>query len=314
MARRKIGVIGGGFVGSTTAQRIAEKELGDVVLFDIVEGMPQGKALDLAQAAPVCGYETGVYGTNDYADLAGAELVVITAGMPRKPGMDRSDLLKVNGEIQQKVVSGIMEVAPDATLVVVSNPLDVMCYVAHQVSGLPSNKVVGMAGVLDTARYRAFIAMELGCSPKDIQAMVLGGHGDSMVPLTSTASVSGIPVQQLIAPDRLQELVDRTRHGGAEIVKLLKTGSAYYAPSAAAVAMAESILLDQKRVLPSCALLNGEYGIDNTWVGVPVVLGANGVEKILEAELSAADREALHSSASAVYEGQQEIAGMLSLA
>ncbi|MGB1398099.1 MAG: malate dehydrogenase, partial [Planctomycetota bacterium] len=292
MATRKIGVIGGGFVGSTTAQRFAEKELGDVVLFDIVEGMPQGKALDLAQAAPVCGYETGVYGTNDYADLKDAELVVITAGMPRKPGMDRSDLLKVNGEIQQKVVSGIMEVAPDATLVVVSNPLDVMCYVAHQVSGLPSNKVVGMAGVLDTARYRAFIAMELGCSPKDIQAMVLGGHGDSMVPLTSTASVSGIPVQQLIAPDRLQELVDRTRHGGAEIVKLLKTGSAYYAPSAAAVAMAESILLDQKRVLPSCALLSGEYGIDDTWVGVPVVLGANGVEKILEVDLSDADREA----------------------
>ncbi|MGB1660942.1 MAG: malate dehydrogenase [Planctomycetota bacterium] len=314
MATRKIGVIGGGFVGSTTAQRFAEKELGDVVLFDIVEGMPQGKALDLAQAAPVCGYETGVYGTNDYADLKDAELVVITAGMPRKPGMDRSDLLKVNGEIQQKVVSGIMEVAPDATLVVVSNPLDVMCYVAHQVSGLPSNKVVGMAGVLDTARYRAFIAMELGCSPKDIQAMVLGGHGDSMVPLTSTASVSGIPVQQLIAPDRLQELVDRTRHGGAEIVKLLKTGSAYYAPSAAAVAMAESILLDQKRVLPSCALLSGEYGIDDTWVGVPVVLGANGVEKILEVDLSDADREALHASASAVNEGQQEIAGMLSLA
>ena len=207
-----------------------------------------------------------------------------------------------------------MEVAPDATLVVVSNPLDVMCYVAHQVSGLPSNKVVGMAGVLDTARYRAFIAMELGCSPKDIQAMVLGGHGDSMVPLTSTASVSGIPVQQLIAPDRLQELVDRTRHGGAEIVKLLKTGSAYYAPSAAAVAMAESILLDQKRVLPSCALLNGEYGIDDTWVGVPVVLGAKGVEKILEVDLSDADRKALHASASAVNEGQQEIAGMLSLA
>lgn len=228
--------------------------------------------------------------------------------------MDRSDLLKVNGEIQQKVVSGIMEVAPDATLVIVSNPLDVMCYVAHQVSGLPSNKVVGMAGVLDTARYRAFIAMELGCSPKDIQAMVLGGHGDSMVPLTSTASVSGIPVQQLIAADRLQELVDRTRHGGAEIVKLLKTGSAYYAPSAAAVAMAESILLDQKRVLPCCALLNGEYGIDNTWVGVPVVLGADGVEKVLEVDLSDADREALHSSASAVQDGQQEIAGMLSLA
>ncbi|MBT5738741.1 MAG: malate dehydrogenase [Planctomycetes bacterium] len=314
MARRKIGVIGGGFVGSTTAQRLAEKELGDVVLVDIVEGMPQGKALDLSQAAPVCGYDSCVIGANDYAPLAGAELVIITAGMPRKPGMDRSDLLKINGEIQQKVVSGIMEYAPEATLVIVSNPLDVMCFVAHQVSGLPKNKVVGMAGVLDTARYRTFIAMELGCSHKDIQAMVLGGHGDSMVPLTSTASVSGIPVQQLISPERLEELVHRTRHGGAEIVNLLKTGSAYFAPSASAVAMAESILLDQKRVLPCCSLLDGQYGIDDTWVGVPAVLGANGVEKILEVELNKTELDALQSSASSVHEGQGEVAQMLSLA
>ena len=314
MARRKIGVIGGGFVGSTTAQRLAEKELGDVVLVDIVEGMPQGKALDLAQAGPVCGYDARVTGANDYAPLAGAELVIITAGMPRKPGMDRSDLLKINGEIQQKVVSGIMEYAPEATLVIVSNPLDVMCFVAHQVSGLPKNKVVGMAGVLDTARYRTFIAMELGCSHKDIQAMVLGGHGDSMVPLTSTASVSGIPVQQLISPERLEELVNRTRHGGAEIVNLLKTGSAYFAPSASAVAMAESILLDQKRVLPCCSLLDGEYGIEDTWVGVPAVLGENGVEKILEVELDQAELDALRSSASSVHEGQGEVAQMLSLA
>jgi len=314
MARRKIGVIGGGFVGSTTAQRLAEKELGDVVLVDILEGMPQGKALDLAQAAPVCGYDSCVTGANDYASLDGAELVIITAGMPRKPGMDRSDLLRVNGEIQQKVVTGIMEVAPEATLVIVSNPLDVMCYVAHQVSGLPRRKVVGMAGVLDTARYRTFIAMELGCSHKDIQAMVLGGHGDSMVPLTSTASVSGIPVSQLISEERMEELVNRTRHGGAEIVNLLKTGSAYYAPSASAVAMAESILLDQKRVLPCCTLLDGQYGIDDTWVGVPVVLGSAGVEKVLEVDLSDAELNALQSSATSVHEGQSEVAQMLSLA
>ena len=314
MARRKIGVIGGGFVGSTTAQRLAEKELGDVVLVDIVEGMPQGKALDLAEDAPVCGYDSCVTGANEYSSLAGAEVVIITAGMPRKPGMDRSDLLRVNGEIQQKVVTGIMEYAPEATLIIVSNPLDVMCFVAQQVSGLSSNKVVGMAGVLDTARYRTFIAMELGCSHKDIQAMVLGGHGDSMVPLTSTASVSGIPVQQLIAPDRLEELVDRTRHGGAEIVNLLKTGSAYYAPSASAVAMAESIVLDQKRVLPCCCLLDGQYGIDDTWVGVPAVLGSDGVEKILEVELNDVDLNALQSSATSVHAGQVEVAQMLSIA
>ena len=228
--------------------------------------------------------------------------------------MDRSDLLRVNGEIQQKVVSGIMEVAPSAILVIVSNPLDVMCFVAHQVSGLPKNKVVGMAGVLDTARYRAFLAMELGCSVRDIQAMVLGGHGDSMVPLTSTASVSGIPVSQLISAQRLEELVDRTRHGGAEIVNLLKTGSAYYAPSAAAVAMAESILLDQKRVMPCCSLLDGQYGIEDTWVGVPVILGSDGVEKILEVDLSASESEALQTSAAAVHAGQAEVAQMISIA
>lgn len=314
MARRKIGVIGGGYVGATTAQRLAEKELGDVALVDIVDGMPQGKALDLVQAGPVCGYDSAVEGGSDYSILEGADLVIITAGMPRKPGMDRSDLLRVNGEIQQKVVSSIMEVAPEATLVIVSNPLDVMCFVAHQVSGLPKNKVVGMAGVLDTARYCAFLAMEIGCSVRDIQAMVLGGHGDSMVPLTSTASVSGIPIQQLISAERLEALVDRTRHGGAEIVNLLKTGSAYYAPSASAVAMAESILLDQKRVMPCCSLLDGQYGIEDTWVGVPVILGSNGVERIIEVELSADESEALKKSASAVHEGQAEVAQMINIA
>jgi len=313
MSRRKIGVIGGGYVGSTTAQRLAEKELGDVALVDIVDGMPQGKALDLVQAGPVCGYDSAVTGSSDYSILEGADLVIITAGMPRKPGMDRSDLLRVNGEIQQKVVSSIMEVAPTGTLVIVSNPLDVMCYVAHQVSGLPKNKVVGMAGVLDTARYRAFLAMEIGCSVRDIQAMVLGGHGDSMIPLTSTASVSGIPVQQLISAERLDALVDRTRHGGAEIVNLLKTGSAYYAPSAAAVAMAESILLDQKRVMPCCSFLEGQYGIEDTWVGVPVILGSNGVEKIIEVELSAEESDALKASASSVHDGQTEVAQMINI-
>ncbi len=313
MSRKKIGVIGGGFVGSTAAQRIAEKELGDVVLVDILEGMPQGKALDIFEAGPVYGYDSMVTGTNDYAALEGAHCVVITAGMPRKPGMDRSDLLKVNGEIMRKVVSSIMEVAPEAFLIVVSNPLDVMCYVAHEVSGLPRNKVMGMAGVLDTARYRSFIGEALNVSVKDVQAMVLGGHGDSMVPLASTASVSGIPITQLLSKEKIDELVTRTRHGGAEIVNLLKTGSAYYAPSASAVTMVESIVRDQRRILPTCTRLDGEYGIENTWVGVPVILGANGVEKVIELELEESDRKALHASALAVKEGQEEVAGMLAL-
>ena len=313
MSRKKIGVIGGGFVGSTAAQRIAEKELGDVVLVDIVEGMPQGKALDIFEAGPVYGYDSQVTGANDYAALEGADCVVITAGMPRKPGMDRSDLLKVNGEIMRNVVSSIMDVAPEAFLIVVSNPLDVMCYVAHEVSGLPRNKVMGMAGVLDTARYRSFIGEALNVSVKDVQAMVLGGHGDSMVPLASTASVSGIPITQLLSKEKIDELVTRTRHGGAEIVNLLKTGSAYYAPSAAAVSMVESIVRDQRRILPCCTRLDGEYGIDSTWVGVPVILGANGVEKVIELDLESGDREALHASARAVKEGQDEVAGMLAL-
>ncbi len=313
MSRNKIGVIGGGFVGSTTAQRIAEKELGDVVLIDIVEGMPQGKALDIFEASPVYGYDSRVVGANDYSALAGAAVVVITAGIPRKPGMDRSDLLRVNGEIMQKVVSGIMEVAPDAMLIVVSNPLDVMCFVAHEVSGLPKNKVMGMAGVLDTARYRSFISEALNVSVKDVQAMVLGGHGDSMVPLASTASVSGIPITQLLSREKIDSLIERTRHGGAEIVNLLKTGSAYYAPSAAAATMVESIVRDQRRILPCCCRLDGEYGIDGTWVGVPVVLGAGGIEQVIELDLEPADTAALRTSATAVKNGQEEVAGMLSM-
>jgi len=313
MSRKKLGVIGGGFVGSTTAQRLAEKELGDVVLIDILPGMPQGKALDIYEAGPVYGYDSRVTGANDYAPLEGADVVVITAGMPRKPGMDRSDLLRVNGEIMHKVVSGIMEVAPEAMLVVVSNPLDVMCFVAHEVSGLPKEKVLGMAGVLDTARYRTFIADALGVSVKDVQAMVLGGHGDTMVPLSSTASVSGIPITQLLPKKKIDELVERTRHGGAEIVNLLKTGSAYYAPSAAAVAMVESIVRDQRRILPCCVRLEGEYGIQGTWVGVPVVVGAAGVERVIPLELEAADLAALKKSAASVKSGQDEVAGMLAL-
>lgn len=313
MSRPKIGVIGAGHVGATTAQRLAERELGDVVLIDIVEGLPQGKGLDMAESAPVEGFDANVVGSNDYSPLSGASVVVITAGLPRKPGMDRSDLLKVNGQIMQSVVAGIQSTAPAAMLVVVSNPLDVMCFVAHRLARLSKQKVVGMAGVLDAARFRYFIAQELKVSVKDVQAMVLGGHGDSMVPLPSYSSVSGIPVTALMTPNRMQALIDRTRHGGAEIVNLLKTGSAYYAPSSSAVDMVESIVRDQRRVMPCCCLLNGEYGIDGTWVGVPAVLGSNGVEKILELPLTDAERKALEESAAGVAEGQRMVSELIGL-
>ncbi|MCI0651459.1 MAG: malate dehydrogenase [Planctomycetes bacterium] len=313
MARRKIGVIGGGFVGSTTAQRLAERELGDVVLIDIIEGMPQGKALDLAQSGPVEGYDCTLAGANDYSALAGADIVVITAGIPRKPGMDRADLLRTNGEIMRSVIDGTKRHAPEAILVVISNPLDIMCWAAHRLSGLPRERVVGMAGVLDTARFRTFIAQELNVSVKDVQAMVLGGHGDSMVPLPEYASVSGIPLQQLIPKERLQALIDRTRHGGAEIVNLLKQGSAFYAPSASAVAMVESILKDQRRLLPCCCLLDGEYGIRGTWVGVPCVLGANGVEKLIVLDLAKDELAALRASADGVAKGQKQLAELMKL-
>ena len=298
----KITVIGGGNVGATTAQRLAEKELGDVVLVDIVEDMPQGKALDLMQSGPVYGYDTLVTGANNYEPTAGSDVVVITSGIPRKPGMSRDDLLKTNAGIVQSVTSQVAKTSPNAVLIVVSNPLDAMTYVAHKVSGFPANRVLGMAGVLDSARFRTFLAMEVGCSVEDVHATVLGGHGDTMVPVLAYSTIAGIPVGQLIPKDRLDAIVQRTRDGGAEIVKLLKTGSAYYAPSASVVAMVESILKDKKRILPTAVLANGEYGIKGLFVGLPAVLGSKGLEKIIEMKLNAEEQAALDKSTAAVKE------------
>jgi malate dehydrogenase len=305
----KITVVGAGNVGATTAQRLAEKELArQVVLVDILEGVPQGKGLDQWQSAPIEGFDSRVIGTNGYADTAGSELVIITAGIARKPGMSRDDLMNTNAGIVKGVSEQVARTSPDAILIVVSNPLDVMCYVAMKVTGFPRRRVLGMAGVLDTARYRAFLADALDVSVRDIQAMVLGGHGDTMVPLVSYTSVSGIPVTQLIDRARLDAIVDRTRKGGAEIVSLLKTGSAYYAPSAAAVQMAESIVGDQKRVLPCSVWLEGEYGQSGLFLGVPCTLGRSGLEKILEVELTAEERAALAASADAVREPMSKLA------
>jgi malate dehydrogenase len=298
----KITVIGAGNVGATTAQRLAEKELGDVVLVDIVEDMPQGKALDLMESGPVYGYDTLVTGANGYEATAGSDVVVITSGIPRKPGMSRDDLLKTNAGIVQSVTTQAAKHSPNAILIVVSNPLDAMTYVAHKVSGFPAGRVIGMAGVLDSARFRTFLALELGVSVEDVHATVLGGHGDTMVPVLECSTVAGIPVGQLIAKDRLDAIVQRTRDGGAEIVKLLKTGSAYYAPSASAVEMVESILKDKKRILPSAVLANGEYGIKGLFVGLPAVLGSKGVERIIEMKLNAAEQAALDKSTAAVKE------------
>jgi malate dehydrogenase len=298
----KITVIGGGNVGATTAQRLAEKELGDVVLVDIVEDMPQGKALDLMQSGPVYGYDTLITGANNYEPTAGSDVVVITSGIPRKPGMSRDDLLKTNAGIVKSVTEQVAKLSPNAILIVVSNPLDAMTYVAHKVSGFPANRVIGMAGVLDSARFRTFLAMELGCSVEDVHATVLGGHGDTMVPVLGYSTVAGIPVGQLIPKDRLDAIVQRTRDGGAEIVKLLKTGSAFYAPAASSVEMVESILKDKKRILPSAVLANGEYGIKGLFVGMPAVLGSKGVEKIIEMKLNADEQAALDKSAAAVKE------------
>ena len=297
----KITVVGAGNVGATTAQRLAEKELArTVVMVDVVEGVPQGKALDQWESAPIEGFDSHVVGTNSYEESAGSDIVVVTAGIARKPGMSRDDLLNTNAGIVKQVAEQIARTSPNAILVMVSNPLDVMAYVALKVSGFPRERVLGMAGVLDTARYRSFLAEELDVSVRDIQAMVLGGHGDTMVPLISYTSVSGIPITQLIAPDRLEAIVQRTRTGGAEIVKYLKTGSAYYAPSAAAVQMCEAIANDQKRILPCAAWLQGEYGMKDLFLGVPCKLGRSGLEKILEVELTDAERDALARSADAV--------------
>ncbi len=298
-----ITVVGAGNVGATTAQRVAEKELARrVVMVDVVEGVPQGKGLDQWQSAPIEGFDSRIIGANGYDETAGSDIVIITAGIARKPGMSRDDLLNTNAGIVKQVSEQIARTSPNAIIIVVSNPLDVMCYVAKKVTGFPRERVVGMAGVLDTARYRAFLAEALDVSVRDIQAMVLGGHGDTMVPLISYTTVSGIPVTQLLDRKTLDEIVDRTRNGGAEIVKYLKTGSAYYAPSSGAVQMAEAIVFDQKRVLPCAAWLEGEYGMSDIFLGVPVKLGRGGVEKVLEVELTPKERVDLGKSAEAVRE------------
>jgi malate dehydrogenase len=299
----KITVVGAGNVGATTAQRIAEKELArQVVLVDIMEGIPQGKGLDQWESAPIEGFDSRVIGTNGYDETANSEIVVITAGIARKPGMSRDDLLNTNAGIVKSVSESIKQSSPDSIIIMVSNPLDVMSWVAKEITGFPRERVLGMAGVLDTARYRSFLAMELDVSVRDIQAMVLGGHGDTMVPLISYTSVSGIPITQLMSREKLDAIVDRTRSGGAEIVKFLKTGSAYYAPSSAAVQMCEAIVNDQKRILPCAAWLDGEYGMSGLFLGVPCKLGRAGLEKIIEVSLTDDERAALAKSAEAVKE------------
>jgi malate dehydrogenase len=300
--RRKITVVGAGNVGATTAQRVAERDYADVVLVDIVEGMPQGKALDLNQAGPVVGYEPKVTGANGYEETSGSDIVVITSGLPRKPGMSRDDLLAANREIVAGVTREVADRSPDSIVICVTNPLDAMCHVTLDTSEFPRQRVVGMAGILDSARFRTFLAWELGVSVRDVTGFVLGGHGDTMVPIVSYTNVAGVPVSQKIDAGRLEEIVQRTRDGGAEVVKLLKSGSAYYAPSAAVVEMIDAIVHDQKRVLPCAALCQGEYGIDGLFVGVPVKLGKDGVEEIIEIELSSQEREDLHRSADAVRE------------
>src|ERR687887_108104 len=300
--RRKITVVGAGNVGATTVQRLAERDYADLVMVDIVEGLPQGKALDLNQAGPVVGYEPNVTGTNGYDETSGSEIVVITSGLPRKPGMSRDALLAANREIVESVTKEVAERSPDAIIIAVTNPLDAMCHVALERSGFPRQRVVGMAGILDSARFRTFLAWELGVSVRDVTGFVLGGHGDTMVPITSYTNVAGVPVTQKIDRMRLDEIVQRTRDGGAEVVKLLKSGSAYYAPAAAVAEMVDSIILDQKRVLPCAAYCDGEYGIEGLFVGVPVKLGKDGVEEIVEIELSDPEREDLQQSAAAVRE------------
>jgi len=299
--KQKVTVIGAGNVGATAAQRLAEKELCDVVLVDIVEGVPQGKSLDLTEAAPIEKHDAHLIGTNNYEDTAGSDIVIITAGIPRKPGMSRDDLIGTNAGIMKSVTEKAAKLSPDAIIIIVSNPLDAMCQVAYEASGFPKNRVVGMAGVLDSARFRAFIAMELNVSVENTHAFVLGGHGDTMVPLPRYSTVAGIPITELISKERIDAIVERTRNGGAEIVKLLTT-SAYYAPASAAVEMAESILKDKKKILPCAVYLQGEYGINDLFIGVPVKLGAGGVEEIIEITLTSEEKAALKKSAAAVQE------------
>jgi malate dehydrogenase len=300
--RSKITVVGAGFVGSTLVQRLAERDYADIVMFDIVPNMPQGKALDMLQAGPVLGYDSLVTGTNDYADTANSNIVVVTSGFPRKPGMTRDDLVKKNQEIVGQVTEQVVKYSPNCIMIMVTNPLDAMAQLAYHVSGFPRNRIMGMAGVLDTARFRTFIAQEVGASVRDVQAYVLGGHGDTMVPLARMCSVAGVPIAQLISSERIEQIVQRTRDGGAEIVKLLGTGSAYFAPSASVLQMVDSILLDKKMIMPCAVYLQGEYGIRDLFVGVPAKLGAEGVEQVIEVELSESEQALLRKSADAVKE------------
>jgi malate dehydrogenase len=299
---KKVTVVGAGNVGATAAQRLAEKELCDVVLVDIIEGIPQGKSLDLTEAAPIEKHDAHLTGANTYDATADSNIIIITAGIPRKPGMSRDDLLGTNAGIMKKVTEQIAKLSPDAVIIIVSNPLDAMCHVAFEASGFPKERVLGMAGVLDSARFRAFIAMELNVSVENTHAFVLGGHGDTMVPLPRYSTVAGIPITELLPQDRIDAIVERTRTGGAEIVSLLKTGSAYYAPASAAVEMAESILKDKKKILPCAVLLKGEYGIEDLFIGVPVKLGAAGIEEVIQIKLTEDEQAALNRSAAAVQE------------
>jgi malate dehydrogenase len=307
MGRKKLSIIGAGFVGATAAHWAAEKELGDIVLVDILEGIPQGKALDLFEASPIEGFDSKIIGTNGYEETKDSDVVIITSGVPRKPGMSREDLLEINQKIIESVVARVVEKSPKAVLIMVTNPLDTITYLAYKKSGFPKERVMGMAGILDTARFRTFIAMELGVSVEDIQALLLGGHGDEMVPLPRYTTVSGIPLSQLLPKETIDRLVDRTRKGGGEIVNLLKTGSAFYAPSAGIVQMAEAILKDKRRILPCCVYLNGEYGLKDICFGVPIKLGARGVESIIELQLTAEEKALVAKSAEGV---RRSIAGL----
>jgi malate dehydrogenase len=311
MARKKISLIGGGQIGGVLAQLCALRELGDVVLFDIVEGLPQGKMLDIAEVGPVDGYDVNLKGTNNYEDIKGSDIVIVTAGLPRKPGMSRDDLIEVNSKIMTSVAEGIKANAPNAIVIVISNPLDAMVTLCQKITGFPYNRVIGQAGVLDSARFATFIAWELGVSVKDVTAMTLGGHGDDMVPLVRYASVNGIPVVELLeqkykdaakAKEVMEAMVKRTRGAGGEVVALLKTGSAFYSPASSAIAMAESILKDQKRVLPTCCFLQGEFGVNGYYVGVPAVLGEKGVENIIQFKLDAEEQAMMDKSVAAVKE------------
>lgn len=308
--RKKVTVVGGGNVGATAAQRIAERDYADVVLVDVVEGMPQGKALDLAESGPVLGYDSRLTGANSYEETADSDLVVITAGIARRPGMTRDDLLRTNMGIMGSVVGEVVKYSPNSILLIVSNPLDAMVYQAHKLSGFPKERVVGMAGVLDTARMRTFIAQELDVSVEDVQAYVLGGHGDTMVPLVRYTTVGGIPLEKWLPKDRVDAIVQRTRDGGGEIVSLLKTGSAFYAPSAAVLQMVDSILLDKRRILPAAAYLDGEYGVSGVFIGVPVILGENGVEKVIELDLTDEEKAGFQKSLDAVNELVEAMANL----